>query len=94
MKRMVIERYVPPAPSAQNDGLAPMPALPAADGKLAIRFIGRRSYIDGFGSETVIGFARTYARTCCATLDVEIDVLKAERDALRNRLLEVTGGTT
>ena len=94
MKRMVIERYVPAAEPARNDGLPPMPALPARDGRMPIKFIGRSSHIDAWGSETVITFARQYARTCAAALDVEIGVLKVERDTLRSRLLEVTGGTT
>ena len=94
MKRMVIERYVPAAAPAINDGLPPMPPLPERDGRMPIKFIGRASHIDAWGSETVIQFARQYGRACAASLDIEIDVLKVERDALRTRLLEVTGGTT
>ncbi len=94
MKRMVIERYVPPAPPVIADGLAPMLSLPPRDGEIPVRFLGKSTRVDGWSSESLVKFAKTYARTCCATLDVEIDVLKAELDALRTRLLEVTGGTT
>lgn len=89
MKRMVIERYMPAAEPARDDGLPPMLALPARDGRMPIKFIGRSSHIDGWGSETVISFARTYGRTCAAALDIEIAVLKVERDALKARLQEL-----
>lgn len=91
MKRMVIERYVPPAPPAIADGLPPMIALPAADGRMQITFIGKRSFVDAWSSESLIRFARQFGRTCAAALDVEIAVLKAERDALKTRLDEIEG---
>lgn len=89
MKRMVIERYVPPAPPAIADGLAPMLPLPPRDGEIPVRFLGKPSRVDGWSSESLVKFAKTYARTCCVALDLEIDVLKVERDALRNRLQEL-----
>lgn len=89
MKRMTIQRYVAPAPTESADGLAPMLPLPAADGRMQILFIGKRSFVDAWSSETLIKFSRAYARTCCAALDIEIDVLKTERDALKAQLDEL-----
>lgn len=91
MKRMTIERYVPPAPPEPNDGLPPMLPLPEREGRMQIKFLGRSSFIDAWSSEGLVKFAKKYARACCAALDVEIDVLKTERDALKQRLDELLG---
>lgn len=91
MKRMVIERYVPPAEREPSDGLPPLPPLPPADGKMQGTFIGRRHFFDGWGAETMDKRAKQYARTCMAAQDLEIDALKVERDALKTRLDELEG---
>lgn len=91
MKRMHIERYVPAAPPALDDGFPPVPCLPPRDGQIPIKFLGRPSHIDAWGSETVIAFARQYGRTCVADLDIEVAALTAERDVLMARLDELQG---
>lgn len=88
MKRMVIERYVPPAHRV-DDGLPPLPELPPPDGTILGTFVGRRHKWNAWASETVQTFARAYARTCCAALDLEIDALKVERDDLKAELDEL-----
>jgi hypothetical protein len=85
MKRMVIERYVPPAPP-ETDGLPPLPSLPPRDGTIPTKLIGKRIYVDAWARDSINSFAKGYARTCCAALDVEIDVLKTERDGLKAEL--------
>jgi hypothetical protein len=89
-KRMVIERYFPPV-ERPNDGLSAMPELPPPDGTILGTFVGRRHKWSAWAAETVQTFARTYARTCCAALDLEIDALKVERDALKAELDELRG---
>lgn len=89
MKRMFIERYMVPPEKAPADGLPPMPALPPRDGFIRTQFIGKQINVDGWSSESLVAFAKQYGRTCAAALDVEIDVLKVERDALKARLDEL-----
>lgn len=90
-KRMTIQRYIPPAPAEPPDGLEPMLQLPTPDGQVSYMFLGRRSHMDGYIPASLIAFAKKYARTCCAALDIEIDVLKTERDALKTALDELRG---
>lgn len=92
MNRMVIRGVLPPE-KPPADGLPPLPPMPPRDGVYEWRFVGRKAHADAWGIETVQQLMRTYGRTCAAALDVEIDVLKAERDALRaevERLRELT----
>jgi hypothetical protein len=81
-KRMIIERYVPAAEPAPSDGLPPMLALPPRDGVMAAMFIGKRIQVDAWMSESIVKFAKGYARTSCVALAIELDAVKAERDAL------------
>jgi len=93
MKRMVIQGWRAPLPHEErvSDGLPPFPELPPADGKIASRFIGKRTFIDAWHSESVTSIAKGYARTCCAALDIEIAALSAERDTLKAQLDELRG---
>lgn len=90
-KRMVIERYVPAAEPVPSDGLPPMPALPPRDGVMAARFIGKPIQVDAWNSESLVRLAKTYGRACLVSQDMEIHVLKTERDALRAELDELRG---
>jgi hypothetical protein len=85
-KRMVIERYVPVAEPEPSDGLPPMLALPPRDGVMSAKFVGRPIQVDAWSSEALVKFAKLYARTCCVALDIELDLVKAERDALAAEL--------
>jgi hypothetical protein len=91
MKRMVIHGWRAPLPHEDRtpDGLPPFPELPLADGKIASRFIGKRTFIDAWHSESVTSIAKSYARACVAAQDLEIDALKVERDALKTALDEL-----
>ena len=91
MKRMTIQGWRAPDPHAEpaSDGLPAMQPLPAPDGKMQSTFIGKRTFINAWHSESVVAIAKTYARTCCAALDIEIDVLKTERDGLKAQLDEL-----
>lgn len=57
--------------------LGSMPAPPAAP-------------VDGWTSAGVAEFAQSYASTCCAAMDLEIDVLRVERDALLRQVRELS----
>jgi len=85
-RRMVIQRYIPDAP---DDGLPPLPDLPPPDGSMSTKFIGKRISVDGWARDAMKSFAKGYARTCCAALDIEIAALTAERDALKAELDEL-----
>lgn len=90
-KRMIIERYVPASEPVPSDGLAPMPALPPRDGVIAANFIRKPIQVDAWNSESLVRFTKTYARTCLVAQDMELDVLRSERDALRAQLNELRG---
>lgn len=90
-KRMTIARYTPNADPISSDGLAPMPPMPPRDGTIRTSFIGKQIQVDAYCSDSLVTFAKTYARTCLVAQDMEIDVLKTERDALLAQLKELRG---
>lgn len=92
MSRMEIRGFV--HPPLADDGLPAMPPMPHADWQLPKRVAGFRTEVPAFNGETLCTYARGYARTCCAALDVEIDVLRAERDSLKTRLDDLRGGAS
>jgi len=61
-KRMVIERYCPPPIVERDPGLPPLPELPPPDGTMSGMFIGKRVRVGAYSGETLIAFARAYAR--------------------------------
>lgn len=87
MKRSQIVGYV--HESLAVDGLPPMPPLPPADWQRPKRVARLVVDVDAYSGETLCNYARRYARTCLVAQDMEIDVLKAERDALKQRLDEL-----
>lgn len=90
MKRMTIQGYTPPPPVDPADaGLPPRPELPTRDGLMRIKFIGRFTLTDAWGSEALIQFGKRWARAALAMQDVEIHVLTTERDALKAELDEL-----
>lgn len=88
MSRMTIHGIAPQAERV-NDGLPPMLPLPDADGRIYIEFVRKRVPANAFLEATVIAFARRYGATCAAAVDMELAVVKAERDALQGRLNEL-----
>ncbi len=88
---MTIDRYVPPAPPAPNDGLPLMLPLPPRDGLMRIKFIGKFSLTDAWSSETLVAFAKRYARAALVAQDMEVHVLRTERDALKAELDQLRG---
>jgi len=86
MSRMMIHRYIPDVPA---DGLPTLPDLPPPDGSMSTKFIGKRISVDGWARDAMKSFAKSYARTCMAARDLEIDALKVERDALKTALDEL-----
>lgn len=72
-----------------DDGLPAMPRLPRADWQRPKRVVGLVVDVDAFSGETLCNYARGYARTCLVAQDMEIHVLKVERDALKAQLDEL-----
>lgn len=84
MKRAQILAH-PHQPMA-DDGLPAMPPLPRADWARPKRVARLVVDVDAYSGETLCSYARGYARTCLVAQDMELDVLKTERDALKQRL--------
>lgn len=74
-----------------DDGLPPLPPLPRADCLRPKRVVRLMTDVDAYFGETVCNYARGYARTCLVAQDMEIHVLKSERDALKAELDELRG---
>lgn len=89
MNRMRVLGYVHALMA--DDGLPAMPPVPPGDWLLPKRVAGFRTEVPAYNGETLCSYARGYARTCCAALDIEIDVLRAERDSLKTRLDDLRG---
>lgn len=83
-------RALPHEPLA-DDGLPPMPPLPRADWQRPKRVVRLTIDVDAFSGESMCLYARSYARTCLVAQDMEMHVVKAERDALKSRLDEILG---
>ena len=89
MQRMTIVGHHLQAEKPPADGLPALQAMPPRDGTIGTRFIGKPIRVDAWCIEAVQGYAKQYGRTCAAALDLEIHVLRTERDALKARLDEL-----